>query len=109
MPTPKQASRCTVQIVAVASGQNFTKILPVPANQTIGWAVNASGLYALAPQLQGAKIGVWGKVLPPTTVVNDGDRIEVYGPVKPEALANHRITLQKNKNNAKVLPNAKLS
>jgi putative ubiquitin-RnfH superfamily antitoxin RatB of RatAB toxin-antitoxin module len=91
-----------VQIAAVANGQNFTKQLPVPAHQTLGWAVNASGLYALAPQLRTAKLGVWGKVLPPATVVAEGDRIEVYAPVNAAAVAAHRANLQKHKKSAKV-------
>jgi putative ubiquitin-RnfH superfamily antitoxin RatB of RatAB toxin-antitoxin module len=102
MPTPKQATRCLVEIVAVLGGLNFRKTLPVPAQQTLGWAVNASGLYALAPQLRTATLGVWGKVLPPATIVAEGDRIEVYTPVNVAALATHRANLQTKKKSAKV-------
>lgn len=105
MPTPKQATRCQVEIVAMAGGLNFRKSLPVPAQQTIGWAVNASGLYALAPQLKAAKLGVWGKVLPPVTLVAEGDRIEVYAPVNAAAVAAHRANLQKRKKSGKVETN----
>jgi len=104
MPTPAQSGRCQVEVVAMAGGIHFQKTLPVPRQQTLGWAVNASGLWALYPELRDAKLGVWGKVLPPTTVVAEGDRIEVYTPVNPEAVKKHRANLLKTRNSAKVTP-----
>lgn len=105
MPTPLQSTRYSVQVVALAGGVGFTKTMMVPHGQTLGWAVNASGLYALHPQLRDAELGVWGKVLPPETLVAEGDRIEVYQAVNADALAAHRAKLQAlraNKNNGKV-------
>ncbi len=97
MPTPAQHTRCMVEVVACGEGIHFSRRMPVPAQQTLGWAVNASGLFALHPKLQGAKLGVWGQVLPPATVVQPHDRIEVYLPVLPAAVQAHRAHLQKFK------------
>jgi uncharacterized protein len=105
MPTPLQASRCMVEIVALGNGMAFRKTMMVPHGQTLSWAVNASGLYALYPQLREAAIGVWGKMMAPETLVADGDRIEVYHPVNAAALVVHRAKLQAlraNQNNGKV-------
>lgn len=102
MPTPPQSGRCQVEIVAQGGGISFRKSLPVPRQQTLAWAVNASGVWALYPQLKEAKLGVWGKVLPPTTVVQDGDRIEVYTPIDPDAVKKHRANLPKRDKSAKV-------
>lgn len=105
MPTPLQASRYSIEVVALANGIGFYKTVMVPHGQTLGWALNASGLYALHPHLREAQIGVWGKVISPETLVKQGDRIEVYSMVNPKALLAHRATLQAlraDKNNGKV-------
>ncbi len=105
MPTPLQNTRYNIEVVALANGIAFSKRMMVPHGQTLGWAVNASGLYALHPHLRDAAIGVWGKVMQPQTLVEQGDRIEVYHAVNPEALVAHRANLQAlraDKNNGKV-------
>jgi putative ubiquitin-RnfH superfamily antitoxin RatB of RatAB toxin-antitoxin module len=94
MPTPTQAQRCAVQVVALAGGVAFCKNMLVPRQQTLAWAINASGVLAQYPQLRGAKVGVWGQILPPETVVMADDRIEIYTPILPEALKNHRANLR---------------
>lgn len=96
MPTPQQKSRVQVTVVAVAEGLGFVKQLPVPRQQTLAWAVNASGLYARAPQLRDRPIGVWGKAMNPATQVAAGDRIEVYSPASPQAIQRHRARLKAN-------------
>ncbi len=102
MPTPLQQSRVTVEIVAVAGGLTFKKRVIVPLGQTLGWAANASGLYALHPQLKAAALGVWGKVMAPTVVVQESDRIEIYAPVQPAATQAHRARLRQKANTGKV-------
>ncbi|MFN7163082.1 MAG: RnfH family protein [Pseudomonadota bacterium] len=105
MPTPVQATRYVVEVVALAGKVQFSKTLLVPHGQTLGWAMNASGLFALHPHLRTAEIGVWGKILPPETLVAKGDRIEVYQAIQPTALVAHRSKLQAlrvNKNHGKV-------
>lgn len=85
-----QAGRVKVEVVCVAGGLGFAKAMDVPVGQTIGWCVNASGLYGLHPQLRGMALGVWGKKVEPETVVAGGDRIEVYRPCDPQAVAQAR-------------------
>jgi putative ubiquitin-RnfH superfamily antitoxin RatB of RatAB toxin-antitoxin module len=100
--TPAQKSRVNAQVVALAGGLSFIKNIVVPQGQTLAWAVNASGLYALHPHLREAPLGVWGKVLSPSALVQEADRIEVYTPVAPETLAAHRTRLRESKQSAKV-------
>lgn len=90
MATPKQAGRVSVQVVCVAAGVGFAKDMLVPVGQTLGWAVNASGLYGLRPDLRGCELGVWGKRMAPETLAAEGDRIEVYLPCDPAAAARAR-------------------
>ncbi|MCP5404652.1 MAG: RnfH family protein [Pseudomonadaceae bacterium] len=92
MPTPTQASRKTVTVRYVARGRNFSKVLHVPAYQTLGWVVNASGVLALYPELAalqaagGVKAGVGGKVLAADSVPEDGAVVDVYVPIDAAAL-----------------------
>ncbi len=90
MPTPVQATRLQIEVVCATGGVGFQKTILVPTGQTLGWAVNASGVYSLYPALRGAALGIWGQVYPPETVLNDGDRAEIYHPVDPAAVAASR-------------------
>lgn len=91
MATPKQAGRVSVQVTCLAGGRNFAKDMLVPVGQTLGWCVNASGIYGIHPDLREARLGVWGKLMKPETVVADGDRIEVYVASSPEAARKARL------------------
>lgn len=50
---------------------------------TIGQAIQASGLLALAPELGSAPldVGIWNRVARLDAIVREGDRIEVYRPL----------------------------
>ncbi len=105
MKPPAQASRVVVEIVGVtAAGLVFQKRMPVPAGQTLGWVVNASGLYALHPALRQAPLTVWGQSQPAEALVAAGDRIEVCAQVDPAVVTAHRSRLRKRKESAKVRP-----
>jgi uncharacterized protein len=60
---------------------------------TIGQAIDASGLLALAPELRrGAlDVGVWNRVATLDAVVRAGDRIEVYRPLTVDPKEARRI------------------
>lgn len=90
MVTPKQSGRLSVQVVHVAAGRNFVKDMLVPAGQTAGWCVNASGVTGLYPELKSAKTGIWGKTVKAEVEVAEGDRIEVYVPSSAEAMKKAR-------------------
>jgi putative ubiquitin-RnfH superfamily antitoxin RatB of RatAB toxin-antitoxin module len=60
-------------------------ILPVnvEAGTTIGGAIVQSGLMIEFPDLdiEHTEVGIFGKVTPMTTVLSDGDRVELYRPL----------------------------
>lgn len=78
--------RFTVPILALSQGRLWQRTVQVPHGQTLGWAVQASGVLGQFPNLAQAKLGVHGKVLPATTVLQAGDRVEVYTPCDPAAM-----------------------
>jgi len=58
--------------------------LTLPAGATVRDALRVSGLLERHPaiDLGTHKLGVWGKLRPLDHVLRDGDRVEVYRPLK---------------------------
>jgi hypothetical protein len=54
--------------------------LEVPEGTTAAGAIKASGILKMFPtiDLESQKIGVFGKVVPPSTQLRQGDRVEIY-------------------------------
>lgn len=57
--------------------------LEVPAAATVIDAIRASGLAERYPELDvaAATLGVWGRACLPQTMLQEGDRVEVYRPL----------------------------
>ncbi len=55
-------------------------VLELPEGATTRQALQASGLLQARPELsQGPlDVGVWGRASPPSQVLEDGDRVEIY-------------------------------
>ena len=63
-------------------------IIPVnvDAGTTIGGAIVQSGIMIEFPDLdiENSQVGIFGKVAPMTKVLADGDRVEIYRPLKAD-------------------------
>lgn len=57
--------------------------IEVPIESTIEQAIELSGLLKQYPEidLTVQKVGIFGKVAKLDTVLNDGDRVEIYRPI----------------------------
>ena len=70
--------------------------LALPVGSTIAHALSASELVIRFPALQPAiaagetKVGIFGKVKTPETVLRDGDRLEVYRPLQADPKESRR-------------------
>ncbi len=79
-----------VQLCHALPDEACLETLALPAGSTIAQALAASGLAVRFPALQAAigagdmKVGIFGKVKTPDTVLRDGDRIEVYRPLQAD-------------------------
>lgn len=75
----------TVQVVYAPQAEQVDLVpLSLPAGSTLGDALKASGLlqrHALALG-EGLACGVWAKLRPIDHPLRDGDRVEVYRPLK---------------------------
>ena len=89
-----------LRVVVAASlqpRQVLERTLQLPVGATLADAVQASAL--LAPDLpleQWPTCGIWGKVMAPTQVLRDGDRVELYRPltVDPKVARRERFSRQ---------------
>ena len=63
---------------------------------TLEQAIGQSGLLAQFPEidLRHNKIGIYGKLKPLDTVARDGDRIEIYRPLRAEPMESRRRRAQ---------------
>ena len=65
---------------------------PLPAGTTLAQALEASGLLAAhAIDLTTCTLGIWGRRQPPAQPLRDGDRVEVYRPLKVDPKEARRL------------------
>ena len=78
--------------------------LRLPAGATVNEALRESGLLLRHPEIDLAvqKVGVWGKLCPLDHALRDGDRVEVYRPLKvdPKEARRQRYRRHREKNKA---------
>ncbi|WP_376697251.1 RnfH family protein [Wenzhouxiangella sp. EGI_FJ10305] len=77
------AERITVEVAAATPRRQVVVALTVPAGTTLAQAVAQADLPARIPGLEvdEQRLGIYGKRQRPDTVLQDGDRAEVYRPL----------------------------
>jgi putative ubiquitin-RnfH superfamily antitoxin RatB of RatAB toxin-antitoxin module len=76
-------------VVALPEGQD---VIPVEVEDgaSIAAALAASGVARRHPGVALDRVGIWGRRREPDFVLRDGDRVEVYRPVRADAKAMRR-------------------
>jgi uncharacterized protein len=67
-----------VEVVLALAQRQTVRRLELPAGSTVADALAASGL---AQAVGAGRVGIYGRVVPPGTIVRDGDRVEIYRPL----------------------------
>ncbi len=69
-----------ISIVYAMPDRQIVRVLELPAGATLGMAVEQSGLLQEFPEidLTSASVGIFGRVLPLQTLLQPGDRVEIY-------------------------------
>jgi len=74
-----------VEVAYALPEKQVIRALNVDAGTTIGAAIVLSGIMMDFPELDNelehAKVGIFGKIAAVTTVLSDGDRVEIYRPL----------------------------
>lgn len=95
------ASVVRIGVVYLRPGLAFERVLPLPAPATVAAAIDASRIRALVPELASVDIetGVFGRPCAPDTVLQDGDRVEIYRPlsIDPKDARRIRVDVQRRR------------
>jgi len=93
---PAEAIRVSVAYSPQARVVDETE-LSLPAGATLADAIRASGLLERHPELNlaQAKLGIWGRVQTPETVLRERDRVEVYRPLQVDPKEARRLRYRK--------------
>jgi putative ubiquitin-RnfH superfamily antitoxin RatB of RatAB toxin-antitoxin module len=68
-----------VEVVVASPERQILRRVDLPAGSTVGDAVAASGLAGST-----ARFGIYGKAVPASTVLREGDRVEIYRLLKAD-------------------------
>jgi uncharacterized protein len=83
-------------------------VLKLPRGATLIDAVRASGLLDrhAGIDLAQARLGIWGRVQPPETLLRERDRVELYRPLTVDPKEARRLRYRKSGKGGRVRPAA---
>ena len=77
------AARIAVEVAYAESGRQFLRRLELAAGATVAEAIAASGLEReFALEVAALAAGIWSKPVARDARLNEGDRVELYRPLK---------------------------
>ncbi|MBK8533679.1 MAG: RnfH family protein [Candidatus Competibacteraceae bacterium] len=86
-----------VGVVYADMRQQILLNLEVPEGSTVQHAIECSGILARCPEvnLKKNKIGIYGKIAKVSTLLSEGDRVEIYTPimVDPKTIPQRKVAL----------------
>ncbi|HYC46938.1 MAG TPA: RnfH family protein [Burkholderiales bacterium] len=68
----------SIEVVYARAQAQDVVTLQVREGASVSETIALSGLMGRYPELADAKVGIFGRVVPPDTRVRDGDRVELY-------------------------------
>ena len=78
------ADTLRVELACATGSRQELLEFTVSSHRTVGQIIDESGIYDLFPGqgLESAAVGIWGRPVDRDQRVRDGDRIEIYRPLK---------------------------
>ncbi len=77
------SERLQVSVVYCDPERAVTRDIRVEPGTTVGDAIRLSGIRELLPaDFEPAGIGIFGRLVAKSTVLHDGDRVELYRPLR---------------------------
>jgi putative ubiquitin-RnfH superfamily antitoxin RatB of RatAB toxin-antitoxin module len=74
----------SVEVVFAQPGRQILRRVSLPAGSTVSDAVRASGLLGEFPEIDPTRLGIYGKPVASSVRLHDGDRVEIYRPLKAD-------------------------
>lgn len=79
-----ETSRIAVSVVCAEPGRVFTADLSLTKGATVADAIEQSGIRTSRPDLEihDDRLGIFSRKASPATELRDGDRVEIYRPLR---------------------------
>lgn len=77
------ASNIRVEVVFATPDKQFLQVCSIPCKSSVSDAIESSQVQQQFPQhdFKTYAVGIWGRVVAPADIVQEGDRIEIYRPL----------------------------
>jgi putative ubiquitin-RnfH superfamily antitoxin RatB of RatAB toxin-antitoxin module len=87
----------TVEVVYALPQRQWCAKISVHAQATVGDAIELSGFASTIPDvsINEAHVGIFGRLATLSTVLRDGDRIEIYRPLQIDPMTSRRVRAAK--------------
>ena len=89
----------SVSVAYATAAEQYWRDFDVPAGSTVGHVIESSGVLSEFPSigLDANKVGIFGQIVTLDTVVETGDRVEIYRPITidPQLLPKQKYRLRK--------------
>jgi putative ubiquitin-RnfH superfamily antitoxin RatB of RatAB toxin-antitoxin module len=81
-----------IEVVYALPEKQIVRQMNLPEGTTAEQAVKLSGILPQFPDIDLLKnrLGIYGKLIPPATVLGNRDRVEIYRPLKVDPKENRR-------------------
>lgn len=97
MASEKSDNMITIEVAYALPEQQWLLEEKVPEGTTVGEALARSLIHEYVPDLKIDKVGIWSKPVKLDQVLRDGDRIEIYRPLKVDPKARRRKEADKKR------------
>lgn len=77
-------AKIAVEVVFALPERQTLRRVQLPAGSTVEDALAASGLAEEFRNAGSGRVGIYGKAVPAGTVLRDGDRLEIYRPLRAD-------------------------
>lgn len=96
---PDDRRNILVEVVYALPERQVLKATHVPKGTTVAQAIAASGLHELFREadLNCSPLGVFGRLVRPDTILENGDRVEIYRPLIADPKTARRVRAQRRK------------
>jgi uncharacterized protein len=79
------ADTIEVEVAYAEPGRQFLRRIALPGDATVADAITASGVESeLGIEASALATGIWSRPVARTTLLKDGDRVELYRPLKAD-------------------------
>lgn len=86
-----------IEVVYALAQRQERALLELAPGATVRDAIEASGLLQRLPQLESARVGIWGRPVGPDTGLRNRDRVEIYRPLTADPKDIRRMRAAKNR------------